>query len=44
MEQKQNRFQIYGRTSYEKPLSFVKELIVKESVVAEALAEVGGEG
>ena len=43
MGEKVGLFQIYGRTSYERPLSFVTELIVKEATVDEALAEVGDE-
>ena len=43
MAEKVGLFQIYGRTSYERPLSFVAELVVKESAVVEALAEVGDE-
>ncbi|MEM7118914.1 MAG: hypothetical protein AAF614_41235 [Chloroflexota bacterium] len=44
MEEKLEHFQIYGRTSYEKPLSFVKEFMVKGDAKAEALAEAAGSG
>ena len=39
-----NEFQIYGRTSYEQPLSFVKALVVDGDVAAVTLAEVGDDG
>ena len=44
MNEQQGQFHIYGRTSYEQPLSFVKEIMVKASVAQETLAEVGEEG
>ena len=43
MENKETHFQIYGRSSYEQPLSFVAELVVEGSVTDEVLAEVGDE-
>ncbi len=38
-----NRFQIFGRTEYETPLTFIKEITVQKSVTDEALAAVGNE-
>ena len=40
---KENRFQIYGRTQYETPLTFIKEITVSASVSDEALAAVGND-
>jgi hypothetical protein len=41
MKNSQDHFQIFGRTSYEQPLTFIKEIVVKQSVKEEALAAVG---
>jgi len=41
MKNTQDHFQIYGRTRYEQPLTFIKEIVVKQSVTEEALAAVG---
>ena len=37
------KYQIYGRMAYETPLTFVRELVVEESVRDEALALLGDE-
>jgi hypothetical protein len=44
MKNIQGNFQIYGRMSYEQPLTFIKEIDVKQSVAEETLAAVGDEG
>lgn len=44
MDKKEKVVQVYGRTSYEEPLSFVKEMTVKTSLAEEVLAEVGNDG
>ncbi len=41
MNEKQKPFYIYGRTSYEKPLTFIKEIAVQTLVKEETLADVG---
>ena len=38
------KFQIYGRTAYETPLTFIKEIMVAQSVIDEALAAVNDKG
>jgi hypothetical protein len=43
MKDEQTQFYIYGRTSYEKPLTFVTEMTVQTAVQEEALAELGTE-
>ena len=43
MKNTQDRFQIYGRTRYEQPLIFIKEIVVKLSVKEETLAAVGAD-
>lgn len=44
MDGKQGKYEIYGRTTYEQPLSFVAELVAEGDVKAEALAQVGDDG
>jgi len=41
MNEKQGQYYIYGRTSYEKPLTFIKEIGIQTSVTEETLADVG---
>lgn len=41
MNEKQKPYYIYGRTNYEEPLVFIKELAVEASVTEETLADVG---
>ena len=41
MNVKQTPYYIYGRTKYEEPLTFIKELAVVASAKEEALADVG---
>ncbi|MDX1416608.1 MAG: hypothetical protein R3293_20580 [Candidatus Promineifilaceae bacterium] len=44
MNDSSNLYQIYGRTRYEQPLKFIKEIVVNQSVAQEALEAVGNEG
>lgn len=39
-----DHFQIFGRTRYDEPLMFLKEIVVAQSVKEEALAAVGDDG
>jgi hypothetical protein len=41
MTNTQDHFQIFGRTLYDQPLTYIKEIVVKQSVTEEALAAVG---
>ena len=41
MNEKQKPYYIYGRTNYEEPLTFIKELAVQASVKEETLTDVG---
>ena len=41
MQITKGHFHIYGRTSYEKPLTFVKDITVETSVTEETLADMG---
>ncbi len=34
---------IFGRTQYDQPLTFIKEIVVKQSVTEEALAAFGSD-
>ena len=41
MSEEQKYYYIYGRTNYQEPLAFIKELVVEASVTEETLADVG---
>lgn len=41
MNEKTKTYYVYGRTNYEKPLTFVKEIGIQTSVTEETLADVG---
>ena len=41
MNDKQEPYYLYGRTSYQKPLTFIKEIAIQTSVREETLADVG---
>ena len=41
MTNTQDNFQIFGRTRYDQPLTFIKEIVVIQSVTEETLAAVG---
>ena len=43
MNENQTTYHIYGRTQYEKPLAFIKEMMAAGSVSEETLADVGRE-
>ena len=41
MNRETTQVQLFGRTSYEKPLTFIQEMSIKGSIKEEILAEVG---
>ena len=44
MKDESKTFQLYGRTAYEQPLTFLQEIVVSQSLEADAMAAVGSDG